>query len=171
LASGEYLVEAEATGMARTAAKAVAVSEAATLDLSLNVAGVRTEVLVTATGAAQSTAEIAKSVDSLHAEDLEKNAEFAVTEALRSLPGIRIQTLGGPGASSRIMFRGLRPQDTAVTVDGLRFRDAATTQGDATPFLQDMVLLGAESIEVLRGTGSSIYGSHAIGGVVNMVTD
>ena len=45
----------------------------------------------------------------------------------------------------------LRPQDTAVTVDGLRFRDAATTQGDATPFLQDLVLLGTERIEVLRG--------------------
>ena len=84
---------------------------------------------------------------------------------------MRIQTLGGPGSFTRIMTRGLRPQDTAITIDGLRFRDAATTQGDATPFLQDLVLLGTERIEVLRGTGSSVYGSNAIGGVVNLVTD
>jgi iron complex outermembrane receptor protein len=169
--SGEYLVEAAAAGMAPAAAKPVTAGDSATLDLVLDLAAVRTEVLVTATGSAQSTDEIAKSVDSLRAADLEKNSEFSVTEALRSLPGMRIQTLGGPGASTRIVTRGLRPQDTAITIDGLRFRDAATTQGDATPFLQDLVLLGADRIEVLRGTGSSIYGSNAIGGVVNLVTD
>ena len=94
--------------------------------------------MVTATGLAQSTDETAKSVDSLDAADLAKNAEFSVTESLRSVPGMRVQTLGGPGSFTRIVTRGLRPQDTAITVDGLRFRDAATTQGDATPFLQDL---------------------------------
>ena len=84
---------------------------------------------------------------------------------------MRVQTLGGPGSFTRIVTRGLRPQDTAITIDGLRFRDAATTQGDATPFLQDLVLLGTERIEVLRGTGSSVYGSNATGGVVNLVSD
>jgi iron complex outermembrane receptor protein len=65
----------------------------------------------------------------------------------------------------------LRPQDTAVTIDGFRFRDAGTTQGDATPFLQDLYLADADRIEVLRGTGSAVYGSNAIGGVINIVTD
>jgi vitamin B12 transporter len=173
LSAGEYLVQAEAPGMTGRIATAVSIGEtdSATLDLKLDVAEVRTEVVVTATGLAQSTDEVAKSVDSLDAADVAKNAESSVTEALRSLPGMRIQTLGGPGAFTRIVTRGLRPQDTAITVDGLRFRDAATTQGDATPFLQDLVLLGTERIEVLRGTGSSIYGSNATGGVVNLVTD
>ena len=107
----------------------------------------------------------------IDAADIAKNAEFSVTEALRSVPGMRVQTLGGPGSFTRIVTRGLRPQDTAITVDGLRFRDAATTQGDATPFLQDLLMLGTERIEVLRGTGSSVYGSNATGGVVNLVTD
>src|SRR5205814_2131878 len=97
--------------------------------------------------------------------------EFSVTESLRPLAVMRIQTLGGPGASTRILTRGLRPQDTAVTIDGFRFRDAATTQGDVTPFLQDLFLADADRIEVLRGTGSSVYGSNAIGGVINVVTD
>ena len=173
LASGEYLVEAGAPGMASSGARPITLTaaDASTLDLALDLAAIRTQVLVTATGAAQSTDEISKSVDSLRAEDLEHNAEFSVTESLRSLPGMRIQTLGGPGASTRILTRGLRPQDTAVTMDGFRFRDAATTQGDVTPFLQDLYLADAERIEVLRGTGSSVYGSNAIGGVVNIVTD
>src|SRR6476660_863076 len=171
--AGQYLVQADAPGMSRRVGAPITLGEAdaATLDLKLDVAEVRTEVVVTATGLAQSTDETAKSVDTLDSADLAKNAEFSVTEALRSVPGMRVQTLGGPGSFTRIVTRGLRPQDTAITVDGLRFRDAATTQGDATPFLQDLVLLGTERIEVLRGTGSSVFGSNATGGVVNLVTD
>jgi iron complex outermembrane receptor protein len=173
LSPGEYLVEADAPGMARSGAHSLilAAPDTATLDLALDVAAIHTDVLVTATGAAQSTDEIAKSVDSFRAEALSRKAEFSVTESLRSLTDMRIQTLGGPGASTRIMMRGLRPQDTAITMDGFRFRDAATTQGDATPFLQDLFLADADRIEVLRGTGSSVYGSNAIGGVINVVTD
>jgi vitamin B12 transporter len=173
LAAGEYLVEADAPGMARSNARplTLSVEDAATFDLALDLAAIHTDVVVTAIGAAQSTDEIAKSVNSLRAEDLSRNAEFSLTESLRSLPGMRIQTLGGPGASTRIVFRGLRPQDTAVTMDGFRFRDAATTQGDVTPFLQDLNLADADRIEVLRGTGSAVYGSNAIGGVINVVTD
>jgi iron complex outermembrane receptor protein len=177
LGAGAWLVEADAPGMTRRVAATVSVAEADAraldipLDLKLDIAEVRSEVVVTATGVPQSTDEIAKSVDTLDAAELAENAEFSVAESLRAVPGMRVQQLGGPGAYTRIVTRGLRPQDTAVTVDGLRFRDAATTQGDATPFLQDLMLLGTDRIEVLRGTGSSIYGSHATGGVVNLVTD
>jgi vitamin B12 transporter len=171
--AGEYLVQAESPGLERSAAKPVTLTETAELamDFTLGLAEVRTEVLVTATGAPQSTDEIAKAVDFLRASDLAKSAEFSATEPLRSVPGVQVQSLGGPGAFTRILTRGLRPQDTAITIDGLRFRDAATTQGDATPFLENMFLIDTERIEVLRGTGSSIYGSNAIGGVVNLVTD
>jgi vitamin B12 transporter len=170
--AGEYLVQAESPGLERSAAKTVTLADTneLTVDFTLGLAEVRTEVLVTANGAAQSTDEIAKAVDSLRASDLEKNAEFSATESLRSIPGMQVQSLGGPGSFTRILTRGLRPQDTAITIDGLRFRDAATTQGDATPFLENMFLIDTERIEVLRGTGSSIYGSNAIGGVVNLVT-
>jgi vitamin B12 transporter len=171
--AGEYLVQAESPGLERSAAKTAELVGTAdvAMDFTLGLAEIRTEILVTATGAPQSTDEIAKAVDLLRASDLVKNAEFSATEPLRSVPGIQLQTLGGPGAFTRILTRGLRPQDTAITIDGLRFRDAATTQGDATPFLENLFLIDTERIEVLRGTGSSIYGSNAIGGVVNVVTD
>src|SRR5207237_1361234 len=132
--AGEYLAQAESPGLDRSAAKAVTLAGTSdlALDFTLGLAEIRTEVLVTPTGAPQSTDEIAKAVDLLRASELAKNAEFSATEPLRSVPGMQVQTLGGPGAFTRILTRGLRPQDTAITIDGLRFRDAATTQGDAT---------------------------------------
>jgi outer membrane receptor protein involved in Fe transport len=68
-------------------------------------------------------------------------------------------------------IRGLRNTDTAVLVDGLRLRDAAGTQADASGVLQDLVLTDTARIEVLRGAGSSLYGTDATGGVVNIVTE
>jgi iron complex outermembrane receptor protein len=65
----------------------------------------------------------------------------------------------------------LRPEDTAVLIDGMRFRDVAAPQGDAQAYLEDLLTVNTGRIEVLRGSGSSIYGTNAIGGVVNVVTD
>src|SRR2546425_47246 len=85
--SGEYLAQAESPGLERSTAKAVTLEGSAdlALDFTLGLAAVRTAVLVTATGSAQSTDEIAKAVDSLRASELAKNAEFSATEPLRSI--------------------------------------------------------------------------------------
>jgi iron complex outermembrane receptor protein len=64
----------------------------------------------------------------------------------------------------------LRNQDTAVLIDGVRFRDASSITGDATPFLSDFTLTSVGRIEVLRGSGSSLYGTNAIGGVIDLQT-
>src|SRR5690606_25842318 len=69
-----------------------------------------------------------------------------------------------------IQTRGLRAADTAVLVDGMRFRDAASTQGDATSFIESMTTTDTERIEFLRGSGSSLYGSNAVGGVINITS-
>jgi iron complex outermembrane receptor protein len=67
-------------------------------------------------------------------------------------------------------IRGLRTDATAILVDGMRFRDASTIQGDATSFLSTLNFIAADRVEVLRGSGSSLYGTNAVGGVVNIVT-
>lgn len=172
LAPGEYVVEAQAEGFTRfSRAVRVAQNETSTLDATLGVAGISAEVVVTASGTAQSVDEVSKAVTTIDAKEIERRDETTIVEALRRTPGLRVQQLSGPGSLTNIKIRGLRNEDTAVLIDGLRFRDAATTQGDATPFLSDLLVINTDRIEVLRGSGSSLYGSNAIGGVVNILTD
>ena len=66
-------------------------------------------------------------------------------------------------------LRGQRNFDTSILVDGLRLRDASDPNGSAFVLMADLVPLELDRVEVLRGSGSSIYGSNAIGGVLNLV--
>ncbi|MBA3713838.1 MAG: TonB-dependent receptor [Pyrinomonadaceae bacterium] len=172
-APGEYIVEVEAAGFARTTASVERIERGAsvTLDVSLQLAGVSTEVVVTAAGAPQTVDEVSKAVTVVGRREIEERDESSIPEALRTVPGLRVQQLGGPGTLTSIRTRGLRNQDTAVLIDGLRFRDASTLNGDALSFLSDLVVTNTSRVEVLRGSGSSLYGTNAIGGVVNIVTD
>jgi vitamin B12 transporter len=172
LAPGTYILEAEAKGFARSI-KDVHVEEGATVtvDLPLTLAGVDERVVVTASGTAQSVDEVSKAVTTIGADEIERRGEITIAEALRRTPGLRVRENSGPGSSTTITTRGLRNEDTAILIDGLRFRDAGTTQGDASSFLSDLLVVNTERLEVLRGSGSSLYGSNAIGGVVNILTD
>jgi vitamin B12 transporter len=172
LAPGEYLVEAQAAGFAPSAAEAVRVGEGngATLDVGLELAGIREQVVVTASGTAQNADEVSKAVTIVDGQQIEDRDEYSISEALRTVPGLRVQQSGGPGALTTIKTRGLRTEDTAVLVDGFRFRDAAAPQADASGFLEDLVVTDVDRLEVLRGSGSSLYGTNAIGGVVNVVS-
>jgi len=68
-----------------------------------------------------------------------------------------------------IRLRGQRPFDTALLLDGLRVRDASDINGSAVPFIADVLPANLDRVEVLRGSGSSIYGTNAIGGVINLI--
>lgn len=173
LAPGEYLVEAEAEGFASASARWVVVErgQAATLDMPLELSGVRSTVVVTASGTPQSVDEVSKAVTVVDRQEIDERDESAIAESLRTVPGLRVQQLGGPGSFTSIKTRGLRNEDTAVLIDGLRFRDAGAPQGDASGFLEDLIVTDVSRVEVLRGSGSSLYGSNAIGGVINLVTD
>jgi vitamin B12 transporter len=173
LAPGEYLVEAEAESFASTNAQRVFVErgKAAIFDIPLELSGVHSTVVVTASDTPQSVDEVSKAVTVVDRQEIDERDESAIAESLRTVPGLRVQQLGGPGSFTSIMTRGLRNEDTAVLIDGLRFRDAAATQGDASGFLEDLIVTDVSRVEVLRGSGSSLYGSNAIGGVINLVTD
>ena len=140
-------------------------------NIELELGKVTSQVQVTATGIAQSVDEQAKALDVVESAQFEARKQYSVPEAIRDLPGIRVQELGGPGSLARIRIRGLRPFDTSVLMDGFRFRDAASPNGEASAFIGDLMLVNSDRIEVLRGSGSSLYGTNAEGGVVNIVTD
>lgn len=167
---GEYVVAVDAPGFWRSARALRADSGGNTVDFSLEVAAINSEVIVTAQGTPQTIDETSKAVSVINADQIERRDENSLVDALRLTPGVRTEQLGGPGAFSKILIRGLRVVDTSVLLDGFRVRDAADFRGGLNPFMQDILTNNIDRVEVLRGSGSSLYGSNAVGGVVNVVS-
>ena len=97
--------------------------------------------------------------------------EYTLSSILATTPGVQIRNLGGPGQFASMRVRGLRPDATAVLIDGMRFRDSASPQTDSAAFLSNLNFVAMDRVELLRGSGSSLYGTNAAGGVINLVTD
>src|SRR6185503_2740041 len=110
-----------------------------------------------------------KAVTLIGSDQIEARHEVSVAEALRQTPGVRVQQQGSIGALTTVRLRGQRNFDTAVLFDGLRVRDASDINGSPAVVLPDLLNTDLDRIEVLRGSGSSIYGTNAIGGVLNLV--
>jgi iron complex outermembrane receptor protein len=178
IAPGKYALTASTstrsereTGSQQITFETLAAGENAVVNLNLENLGNVREIVTIAAGTLQSFDETSKAVSVLSNQELERRNEISVVDALRTVPGLRIQQLGGFGRTANIKIRGLRNQDTAVLIDGQRFRDPAAITGDATPFLSDLQVTNISRVEVLRGSGSSLYGTNAIGGVFNIRTD
>src|SRR5712691_11713825 len=171
IAPGDYVLEVRASGFVTFTSNVfhVARGEAQSNDVSLAVEGVSESVVITATGTAQRIDEISKAISVVDNTTFESKRELTIAEGLRGIPGIRIQQQGSPGALTRIRLRGQRPFDTAFLFDGLRVRDASDINGSAVPFIADLQPTNLDRVEVLRGSGSSIYGTNAIGGVINLI--
>lgn len=146
----------------------VAAGTEATVQLSVR--ALAQEVTVTATGSLEDLDASPRAAWVMSREQLDRRLEISVAEALREVPGVRVTQSGGPGALANIRIRGLRQQDTAVLIDGMRLRDPAATQGDASAFVAELMPLNLDRLEVMRGGGSALYGSHAMAGVVNLIT-
>lgn len=118
----------------------------------------------------QTLEEVSKTINIITGQEMRDRADFSLIESLRTIPGFRVSQLGGFGRTATIKTRGLRNSDTAILLDGIRFRDASAITGDASAFLSDFTLTSVSKIEVLRGSGSSLYGTNAVGGVIDFQT-
>ncbi len=118
----------------------------------------------------QTIEQVSKTVNIIDSQEMRDRGDFSLVESLRTIPGFRVSQLGGFGRTASIKTRGLRNQDTAVLLDGIRFRDASSITGDASAFLSDFTLTSVSKIEVLRGSGSSLYGTNAVGGTIDFQT-
>ena len=173
LPAGAYVVEAEAASFATSTARTITIAsgETATLDVELALDRLRDEVVVTASTTPLTVYQVSKALDTVGGREMDLRGEYSVAEALRQTSGLRMRRQRGPGGNTSIQVRGMRSEDTAVLIDGFRLRDGAAIGGDASPFLADLMLANTERIEVLRGSGSSIYGTGAIGGALNIISD
>jgi vitamin B12 transporter len=171
LRPGEYFLEVASRGFARQTSAGLRVERGQTLnyDATLSVAALSENVVVVASGTAQRADEVSKAVTLIEDRDVEARREETLPEALRGVPGLRVQQQGSFGALTTVRVRGLRNFDTAILLDGLRVRDASDINGSAVSFIPDLLPVDLERVEILRGSGSSIYGTNAIGGVINLV--
>ncbi|OLO12445.1 ligand-gated channel protein [Chromohalobacter japonicus] len=141
-------------------------AHAAEDDVQLN------DVVVTAAGYAQQVTQAPASISVVSREQLEKKAYRDITDALRDVPGV-IVTGGGAGDNGAdISMRGMPAQYTLVLVDGRRQSSRESRPNGSAGFEQDWLppLQAIERIEVIRGPMSTLYGSDAIGGVINVIT-
>ena len=123
-------------------------------------------VVVTATRIAQSRAEASHAAVVISREEIEKSGHLSLVELLQARGGVEITNSGGLGQPSAVSMRGAEPRHTLVLIDGLRV-GSATAGGTA---FENIPLNQIERIEIVPGPLSSVYGSDAIGGVIQIFT-
>lgn len=126
------------------------------------------ELLISAGVEPIPTKEAASSYTIITAEEIEKFQYRDVTDALRSVPGLHIVESGARGTLTSVFTRGANSNQTLVMVNGLAVNDPSSPGGAAN--LASIPLDNVDRIEVVRGPQSALYGSQAVGGVINIIT-
>ena len=123
-------------------------------------------VLVTATRQATRVSETLADVTVLQREDIEKASGSTALDLIARQPGVQLSNSGGIGKASSLFIRGAEARHTLLLIDGIPLGSATT----GTPSLADIPLSQIERIEIVRGPSSAVYGSDAIGGVIQIFT-
>jgi len=126
------------------------------------------EVVVTATRVPTPIEDIPAGVTVITREEIEQRGYTTLAEALSAVPGVRVAQSGGPGGEGSVFIRGTDSNQVLVLRDGMPINDPSDP-GAAFNFGID-TLFDVERIEIIRGPMASLYGSGAIGGVINMIT-
>lgn len=124
-------------------------------------------IVVTATRLPRNAATSA-SLSILTAEDLARRQTNFLVEALATLPGVTVTQSGAFGGSTTLRLRGAASEQTLVLIDGVAVNDVTGAGGGFNFAFLDA--FAVERVEVLRGSQSTLWGSDAIGGVVNIIT-
>jgi vitamin B12 transporter len=126
------------------------------------------DVVVTANRIETPTKEIATSVTVITKQQLEQTKKTFVVEALQQVLGLSILQSGPAGSSASIMLRGANSEHTLVMIDGVEINDPITPS--RTYDFSHLMVDSIERVEILRGPQSPLYGSDAMAGVINIIT-
>jgi vitamin B12 transporter len=125
-------------------------------------------VVVTATRIPTPALLVANSITVISAKDIALKQQPTLSDVLADVPGLNIVQAGGPGGFASVFMRGTNSNHVKVIVDGIDVSDPSSSNGafDFGQFLTPDI----DRVEVLRGPQSGLYGSDAIGGVINIIT-
>ncbi len=126
------------------------------------------DVVVTANRTERPIDQVGQSVTVIDSEEIEARQSQAVVDLLRTVPGVSFTRAGGIGTVASVNIRGADPQQTLLLVDGVKLDDPASPGGGYD--FGNLLVGNIDRIEVVRGAQSVIWGSRAIGGVVNVIT-
>ena len=126
------------------------------------------EIIVTANRREQPLSQVGSSVSVISDTELEKKQHIFVLNALESVPGVAVSQTGAFGGTASVSIRGAGGNNSVLLIDGIQLNDASSP-GGAYDF-GTLDTAGIARIEILRGPQSVLYGSDAIGGVINIIT-
>ncbi|HTZ80693.1 MAG TPA: TonB-dependent receptor plug domain-containing protein, partial [Stellaceae bacterium] len=112
--------------------------------------------------------ELGSSVTVITAQDIEREQARTLPDVLEDVPGLNVVQTGSPGGTTSVYMRGTNANHTKVLIDGVDVSDPSSTDGSFD--FSQILASDIERVEVLRGPQSGLYGSDAIGGVINVVT-
>ena len=124
------------------------------------------DMVVTATRTPQPLADLVADVSIVDRDTIEASGATGLADVLARLPGVEIARNGGPGTTTSVFLRGAESRFTAVYIDGVRV-DSQSSGGAAWEAIPLSLI---ERIEVLRGPAGAVYGSDALGGVIQIFT-
>src|SRR5260370_12530552 len=123
-------------------------------------------VVVTATRIPQPIGEIGTTITVVEDPQIQEQKIDRVADVLREVPGVQVTQSGSPGSTTDVSIRGSTAAQTLILVDGVDVNAGATGSFDMANLTTDNL----DRVEVPRGAGGSVYGSQAIGGVVNVLS-
>jgi vitamin B12 transporter len=125
-------------------------------------------VVVTANRFEQPVSRVGDSVTVVTAQEVRRSQKTAVSDLLAMTPGVTVTRNGGLGGTTQLRIRGADTDQTVVLIDGVKLNDPSQASGGFN--FANLIASEYAQIEVLRGPQSTMWGSQAIGGVVNIVT-
>lgn len=126
-------------------------------------------VVVTASRLELSKTSVTPSADVITSEQIEERNPTSATELLRQFSGVNVTQQGGRGGVTSVVVRGGESNFTVVLIDGVKVNDSTNTRGGSYNF-SNLDLSNVTRVELVRGPLSSLYGSDALAGVINIIT-
>ena len=125
-------------------------------------------IIVTASRSEQSLSETGQSVTVIDEDRIERTQSVTAIDLLRNVPGVTFARNGGIGTAASVFIRGADSSHTVALIDGVKLNDPSSPAGGFN--FGNLMTGNISRIEVLRGSQSVIWGSQAMGGVVNTIT-